>query len=131
MCTAVDDIHHWHRQQVRVRAADIAVKRQIRRMRSRMGDRQRNTKDGVRADLGLVVGSVEVKHRLINQPLFAGLVPDELGPELVDDPKYGLADALPPVASLTVTELDRFEGAGRGTRRNSGPALRAVVQDDL
>jgi hypothetical protein len=94
-------------------------------------DGERDSEDGVGADLGLVVRAIEVQHCLVHQSLFACLVPDELRPELVDHAQYSLANALSSVASITVPQLDRLEGARRRTRGNSGPTLRAVIQDDF
>ena len=63
------------------------------------------------ADLGLVVRTVQVQHRLVHQPLFAGLVPDELGAELIDHVQHALTDALPSIASPSRSS-HRFEGPG-------------------
>ena len=51
---AVDDVHHRHRENLRLLAADITIKRQIGVDGRRAGNRQRNAEDGVRAKLGLV-----------------------------------------------------------------------------
>ena len=47
---AVDDVHHRHRQQPGLRAADVAVERQLRLVRRRLGDRQADAEDGVGAE---------------------------------------------------------------------------------
>ena len=40
VCAAVEDVHHRHRQQVRVRPADIAEQRELARVRSRLCNRE-------------------------------------------------------------------------------------------
>ena len=129
---AVDDVHHRHRQHVGVRATDVAVERQIRRAGRRVRDGERDAEDRVGADLGLVVGAVQVEHRLVDQPLLAGVVAQQLRAELVEHAEDGLGHALAAVAGLVpVTQLDGLEGAGGGARRHCRATLRAVVQDDL
>ena len=129
--TAVDDVHHRHRQQVGVRPADVAVERQVGGVGGRVGHGQRDAEDRVGADLALVVGAVEVEHRLVHQPLLAGLVAHQLRTELVDHPQHGLADALAAVPAVAVAQLDRLERPRGRARRDRGAALGSVVEDDL
>ena len=132
MGATVDDVHHRHRQHVGVRATDVAVEREIGRAGRRVRDGERDAQDRVRADLGLVVGAVQVEHRLVDQPLLAGVVAQQLRAELVEHAEDGLGHALAAVAALVpVTQLDGLEGAGGGARRHCRATLRTVVQDDL
>ena len=57
---AVDDVHHRHRQHVRVRPADVAVQRQVELVGRGLGDGEADAEDRVRAEAGLVVGAVEL-----------------------------------------------------------------------
>ena len=112
-----------------VGSADVAVERQISGCAAAC-DGERDTEDGVGADLGLVVRTVEVQHRLVHQPLLACLIADEFRPELVDHTQYGLADALPSVASVT-SRISTASKAPVEHLREQRPALRAVIQDDF
>ena len=58
MHAAVDDIHHRHRQEMGVGAADIPVERQRGGVGRRLGDREGGAEDGVGAEAGLVEGAV-------------------------------------------------------------------------
>ena len=51
---AVEDVHHRHRQQVRVRAAEVAEQRQLGGLGGGLGDRERDAEDRVGAEPGLV-----------------------------------------------------------------------------
>ena len=126
---AVDDVHHRYRQDVGVGAPDVAVERQLRRGGRGVRHRQRHPEDGVGAQLGLVLGRVQVQHRLIHQPLFTGVEADQLGPELVDHPEHGLGHTLAPVPGIPVPQLDRLERSGGGARRHRRAAFGPVVQD--
>ena len=71
MRAAVEDVHHRHRQQVRVRPAEVAVERQLGRLGRGVGDRQRDAEDRVGAELGLVGRRVEVEHDPVDRALVA------------------------------------------------------------
>ena len=113
-------------------STDVAVERQIGRAGRRVRDGERDAEDRVGADLGLVVGAVQVEHRLVDQPLLAGVVAQQLRAELVEHAEDGLGHALAAVTALVpVTQLDGLEGAGGGARRHCRATFRTVVQDDL
>ena len=57
---AVEDVHHRHGQHVGVRAADVAVQRQLELVGRGLGDGEADAEDRVGAEPGLVVGAVEV-----------------------------------------------------------------------
>ena len=71
--TTVDNVGHRHWQNVRFRAAKMAVERLTCRGRGRLRASQRHGEDGVRAECGLVVGAVEVEHRLVDRRLVGGV----------------------------------------------------------
>ena len=70
---AVQHVHHRHGQHVGVGAADGAVQRDLQLGGRRLGRRQRHAEDGVGPEAGLVVGAVEVDHRLVDGPLVEGV----------------------------------------------------------
>ena len=57
---------------LRLGAADIAIKRQARRHRRRLGHRQRNAQNGVGAQPRLVGRAVQRDHRLVDAGLLLG-----------------------------------------------------------
>ena len=127
----VEDVHHRHRQQVRRRAADVAEQRQAGGVGGRAGHGEADAEDGVGAEPGLVRRAVEVDQPLVDQPLLAGLVADELGADDVEDAVDGLGHALAAVALAAVAQLHRLEGAGGGAAGHGGPGDRPVVEGDL
>ena len=69
---AVEDVHHRHRQQVGVGAADVAVERQAGGVGGGAGHGERDAEDRVGAELGLVGRAVELEHGLVDEPLVVG-----------------------------------------------------------
>ena len=64
---AVEDVHHRHGQNVCLKAAEEAIERDILRLRRRIRCRNRNSKDRIRTELGLVLRAVQIEHRLIDR----------------------------------------------------------------
>ena len=69
---AVEDVHHRHRQQVGVRAADVAEQREPADSAAALATARRDAEDRVGAEPGLVGGAVEVEQRLVDEPLLVG-----------------------------------------------------------
>ncbi len=128
---AVEDVHHRHRQQVGVGPADVAEQRQLGADRRRPGHREGDAEDRVGAEVGLVGGAVEVEHRLVDEPLVAGVEADDLRLDLVLDGGDGHLGALAAVAAAAVAQLHGLEGAGGGAGGYGGPADRVVVEEHL
>ena len=130
---AVDDVHHRHRQDVGVGAADVAVQRDRQVVGGRLGDGQADAEDGVGAEASLVVGAVELEHREVDRPLLvARRAPTQLvGDLVVDELRPPWRTPLPPIAVAAVAQLDRLVLAGGRTRRDGGAAAGPAVQDHL
>ena len=128
MRATIDDVHHRHRQQPRIGAADVAVERQTRRHRRRLGRGERHTEDGIGAELGLVGRTVEFNHHAIEGDLFLGLVAAQRVAQLTVDGIDRLGDTLAHVAIAAVAQFDRFVRAGRSARGNRRPSDRAIVK---
>ena len=94
MRTAVEDVHHRDRQQVGVRAADVAIERETGRVGRGAGHRQGGAEDRVRAEVRLVGRAVEVDHGLVDEPLVVGVEALERGTDPLDHPGHGLLHAL-------------------------------------
>jgi hypothetical protein len=128
---AVEDVHHRHRQQVRVGAADVAVERELRGLGRGPGDRERDAEDRVRAEVGLVRRAVDLEHRLVDEPLVVGGQALDRGGDLLDHRGDGLLDALAGVPVAAVAELDRLERTRGSAARDHGTGERAVVEEHL
>ena len=109
MRAAIDDVHHRHRQDMGVGAADIAVERQAGRLGRRLGDGQRDAEDGVGAEPLLVGRAVELDHRLVDVDLVLGFHAADRLEDLAVDGLDRLLDALaedsaaPPSRSSTAS----------------------------
>jgi len=128
---AVQDVHARDREQVRVRAAEVAEQRQAGRIRGCPGHGEADADDRVRAEPGLVRGAVELNHVLVDEPLVLGVVPEQLGLDLVDDGLHGLGDGLAAVVRAAVAQLDRLEHARGRSARNRGVPDAAVIECHL
>ena len=129
---AVDDVHHRHRQDVRVGAADVAIQRKAGLGGRRPGDRKRGAEDRVRAQVALVVGAVELDERCVHPALVGRVHPGERGGDRGVHVAHRREDALPAVAALVaVAQLDRLVCPGRRARRHGRPAAHSRVEDGL
>ena len=63
---------------MRIDTTDVAIQRLASALRCRMRRRERYAKDGIRTDLPLICGSVDVDHCLVNGPLVEYVVTEEL-----------------------------------------------------
>ena len=73
MFAAIDDVHHRHRQNAGRGAADITIERLAGEFRRRLGCGQRYAQNGIGPQTTLVVGAVQLDHRLVNGDLFGGV----------------------------------------------------------
>ena len=132
MDAAIDDVHLRRRQDPGHRSADVAIKRQARSLRRRLGDGERDAEDRVGAELRLVLRAVERDHRLVDLELVLGLEARDGVENLAIDRLDRLENALAAEAALVaVAQLDRLARSRRRAGRNRGPAHRAVFQNDI
>ena len=121
---AVEHVHHRHRQQRRLAAAvelgEVEVERLPRVHRRRLGRGQRDPEQGVGAEPALVVGAVELDHRLVERALLDRAGADQRLGDLAVDVGDRLADALAAPGLAAVAQLDRLELAGGGAGGNRG-----------
>src|SRR5699024_2889760 len=129
---AVEDVHHRHRQQVGVRAADVAEQGQVGALGGGAGRGQGDPQDGVGAELALVRAAVQVDQGLVQVPLVGGVQAEDLRGDGLGDGGDGVLHALAEVARLvTVAALDCLEGTGGCTGGNGCPGERSVIQGEL
>ena len=105
-----------------VHATDVAVERHGQLVGRGAGDGERHAEDGVGAEAALVVGAVELDEHAVDVALVEGVEAHQRVVDLVVDMGHRVEHALAPVAGLAVTQLDRLERTGGGTRRDHGPA---------
>src|SRR3984957_4373306 len=70
MRATIDDVHHWRGQDSGHGSANVAIERQPRSLRRRLGDGKRDAENCVGAELRFVVRAVEGGHRLVDLELF-------------------------------------------------------------
>src|SRR5690606_2914116 len=128
MRAAVDDVHHRHRQDTGVRAADIAVERQVGGFGSGLGDGERDAENGVGAEAGLVRRAIELDHGLVDLDLVFGIEAADGFEDLAVDGGDGVLDALAEVALAAVAQFDGLMRASRGARGNGRAAETAIFE---
>ena len=128
---AVEHVHERHRQHVRVRAADVAVQREIGFVGGGLRRGQRHAEDGVGPEARLAVGAVERDQLVVEQALVGGVEADDGVGDLAVDVLDRGAHALAAVALAAVAQLVRLVRAGARAARDDGPAPRARQQLDV
>ena len=128
----IDDVHHGHRHQVGVDAADVAVQGLTEGACRRLGYGEADAEQGVGAQVALVVAAIEVDQVMVD----ADLVEDVHAHELLGNRGVhvlnGTQDALAEVAvRLAVPKFDGLVDTGAGPGRDGGPAEDPLTGDDF
>src|SRR5262245_9823415 len=132
MYTAIDNIHHWHRERARRGAPDIAIKRDIPGRSRGFGNCQRDAKDSVGAQPTFVWCAVESNQRFVYLGLGLAVYAAKRIVDLAVNGIYGPTHALDPKSRLvTVAQLNCLMCAGGRARRYGSPASRTVLQGHL
>ena len=127
----VEHVEQRHRQDVRVRAADVAVEGQAGFVGRRGGDGERHAEDRVGAEPALVGGAVERAELVVEHALVFGFETEhDLGDLGVDVLDRG-ADALAAVALTAVAQLDRLVRAGARPAGDRGTSTGTRRERDL
>ncbi len=123
VCSAIDDVHHRHRQHAGAGTAQIAVEREAGHVGGGLGDGEADSEDGVGPESALVVGPVELEHGVIDGDLVGRIHAEDGVRDLAVHGIHGLEHGLAEIAALVaVPELQRFARAGRGTRWHGSAA---------
>ena len=130
MSATVDDVHHRHGKNVRVRSADILVERQIQIVGGSLGHSERNAQDGVCTEIALGFSAVESYHSLVDLDLIESRhALESLGDQAVDI-GHSLLNALAHIAALvTVAKLKSLVDAYGCSRRNRCTSARTRLKD--
>ena len=132
MGAAVQDVHHRHGEDVHHRTAEVAIQRQPRILGRGARHGEGDGEDGVRSQVALVRGAVEIEHRVVDRDLvFPGHALEPRADRLVDM-LHGLEDALAREALLVpVAQLHGLVLPGGRPTRDGRPAGRAARQGDV
>jgi hypothetical protein len=132
MLTAVDDVHHRHRQQLRGNAADIAVERQSARVGRRLRGSEADAQDRIGAEPAFVLRSVERDQGRVDFRLVLRFHADDRAGDVAAHGLDRLRHALAHVAGLVAVALfDSLVRAGRRPGRHRRAAHAAVLQQNL
>ena len=130
MRAAVQHVQHGRGQDAGVDAAEIAIERNLQRLRHGAGCSHRDGENRVRAQLAFVRRAVERDHGLVDQPLVGGIHAFQFGRDHGFNVGHGLQHALAEVMALVA--VAQFHGlmlAGGSARRHDGAAQRAALQN--
>ena len=136
MLTAIENVHHRHRHAVLTRLAielgNMGIERHALGIGCRLGCRQRNSQNGVGAQLGLVVGAIEFEHGIVEATLVAGIHADEPLTDGSIHRSYRLQYAFPQVTGgIAITQFQRFTGAGGSTTGGASNTQGTTFQPHL
>ena len=117
---AVDDVHHrqWHREFAwgAVQLSDVLIQRHTFRSCSRFSRCQGNRQNGVSAELGFVLSTVQVDHDLVDVSLVFGIFAQYCLSDRAVYCSNGFQYAFTQETRLvTVTQFQCFTGTGRST----------------
>ena len=130
MLTAIDDIHHRHRQNARLSTADIAIKRLACGLGGGFGNGHRDAQNRVRTQTALILGAVHFDHNRINCGLFSGVKPNQRVGQFAIDARDRLLNTFAHIARfIAIAHLNRLIGACGCTRRHSRAAQGAIFED--
>ena len=132
MRTAVDDVHHRHRKLHGTHAAEVAVKGKPRLFGRSARHGHGDGENGVRAEAGLIVRTVQLDHGGVDKFLIARFEPQDRVGDFAVHVHHGLQNTLAAVALLVaVSEFNRFAHAGGGARGNRRTGDDAAFQVHL
>ena len=80
-----------------------------------LGNRQGDSQNGIRPQLCLILGSVQINHELINILLLGRVHAQHGRSQNVIDVGYGLQDTLAQIPTPTIAQFDRLVGTRGGT----------------
>ncbi|MNC40679.1 hypothetical protein D3C75_894040 [compost metagenome] len=107
----------------------MRVQRQVLVLSSGLGGSQGHGEDGVGAQLGLVLGTVQFDHGAVQALLVGRVLAQQQVTDRAVDVGDGLQHALAQVTALVaITQLQRFARAGGSTGRRASAADDAVVE---
>ncbi len=132
MRAAVENIHHRHRQNACVRAAEITEKRKVGGGRGRVRAGKGNAEERVRAEIFFVRRTVERDQFFIDLRLFARIKTAQRLGDFFIYTCDRIAHAFAAVTLfIAITQLPRFVFAGAGAARHGCASKRAAFQTHI
>ena len=96
MRTSVDDVHHWQREHLGIRASEILVERKLNSRSSRTRYRHGNAQNSICSQFFFVFGSIKSQHGTIDGRLVRRISSNQRWRNLVIDignsPQNSLAE---------------------------------------
>mmetsp|Transcript_13538 Transcript_13538/g.18732 ORF Transcript_13538/g.18732 Transcript_13538/m.18732 type:complete len:233 (+) Transcript_13538:1029-1727(+) len=131
--TTVDHVEGWHGKNqlgVTSQVCVVLVERHALGSSAGLRDSKRDTKDGIGAELGLVLRAIQIKHDLINLSLLSGVLADQSILNQSVDVVYSLKNALTHVPVATVTKLAGLVDTS-GSAAGYGSAEHAIISENI
>src|SRR5690606_481574 len=134
--TTVDDVHHRYRHGVHARGAvdisDVLVQFHAFGSRSGFGSGQRHGQNGVSAQLGFVLGSVQRQHGVVQRALVGGIHTQQSVFNVAVHVGNGFQYAFAQVTGfIAVTQFQSFTGTGRRATRSTGSTEKTAFQSNV
>ncbi len=128
----VNDVAHGCGECGGVDTADVAVEWEFESIGGSARGSHRDAEDGVGSEAGLVGGSVEVEHEVVDLALLEGVFSAQVGCDLFADVLNGFEDAFSEVAfGVFVAEFEGFMDAGGCAAWDGSTAKRAILEEDI
>ena len=132
MCAAVQNVHHWHGQLVRLHATNVAIQRHIERRSSRARRSQRYRKNCICTQLGFILAAIDLQHLAVNFFLRKRVHSNQRSGNRLVYIANSLQNALPAIAlRVAVAQFMRFINARRCTGGNQCRSLCSTLEYNL
>src|SRR5690554_4495583 len=134
--TTVQDVHHRYRHgEFAGSAVDISnvrIQRLLQRNSSRLGRCKGDCQNSVGAQVGLVLGAVQIQHNLVQTTLIRRIFTDQCITNLAVYRINRFQDALTQITrSITITQLQCLAGTSGSTGRCTSSSDGAVFKDNV
>ena len=129
--TAVENVHHGHRQRVGIHPTDVAIQRLSRAFRCGVCCGQGNAKYGVRTNLAFIARAVEVNHGLVDGTLIKHVEAQQFVREHIVDVVNRLCHAFTHPFRTAIAQFNGFVDTCRCTGRYRCTAHAAIARDDV
>mmetsp|Transcript_14404 Transcript_14404/g.21151 ORF Transcript_14404/g.21151 Transcript_14404/m.21151 type:complete len:454 (+) Transcript_14404:73-1434(+) len=123
--SSVDDIEAWHWKGellffISGKVSVVLVERNVLGSSSSLGDSERYSKNGISTKAGLVGGSIELNHGVVNGTLISGIKSNDGRSKDRIDVLNGLENSLSEVSISSISQLVCLVGTGGCSRGNRG-----------
>ena len=108
MGAAIEDVHHGHRQNVGMAAADVPIQAHPHRRSRRFRRRERNRQNGVGAQTALVVGAVQLDEPAVDSRLIQRIHSHQCRRNHAVDVINRFSDALAQISRIAVPQFARL-----------------------